>query len=125
MIQTFIDRFIDRKYKLREIFSNNTLENYFELVKIVIDLISDDNRGICHNSITEISSGGRSGSLLYIIKNKYEYDDPEFWYIKIRYGSCPGCDAFEQAIHINTNDQRIDDLISLSLHIVESIKILE
>ena len=53
------------------------------------------------------------------------YQPSDYWYVKISYGSCSGCDTLE-AIRAYSDDpptpEQIDDYLTLALHIVQGLK---
>ena len=47
-----------------------------------------------------------------------------YWYVKVNYGSCSGCDTF-QSIRMYSDEpltkQEVDDYMTLCLHIVQRL----
>lgn len=127
MIQKFLDKFMENKHKLEEYFSQNHPDDYEQIVKKTMEVISDDKSGPNHNIIHSINDfGSCEGDFLYIIPDKQYYPEV-YYYVFVVYGSCSGCDTLE-GIQSNgklgekPNKQQVDDYISLSLHIVQSLK---
>ena len=111
--------------------------NYKDLVKTVIKFLSnvpyeeyemrpDSSR------IHQIDDGDYQGTLLFVIASS-NYQPDTYWYVKVYYGSCSGCDTLQriredyrsdQDLKI-PNDQQIDDYMTLALHIVQKLKKLD
>lgn len=129
MIKEFVDIFMKHKDELRVRLatykgSYGWSINYYDIVKEVIYLYEDEDLYPCPDfeNIHEIDDGDYQGTLLYIISEKgYQPDD--YWYVKIGYGSCSCCDTLLSITEFRNNDNEIlDDLMTLALHIVQGIK---
>lgn len=124
MIQEFVNTFMKKQDELKGVLSKKHPENYGELVKIVITLIKNNNDAMLNpDNIHCIISGTYSGTKLYIIEST-EYDS-DFWYVKIGYGSCSGCDTLDAIYNYSSdppNEDQIKDYMTLALHIVQGIK---
>ena len=131
MIQAFVNTFEDNKDKLRAIFAEKHVESYESLVRLVVTLLSDtEDQGDKMNPdiIHVINDGDYQGTLLFVIPAE-TYQPHIYWYVKVYYGSCSGCDTL-QAIHeydldIPPNDIQINDYMTLALHIVQGLKRME
>jgi len=124
MIQKFVDQFIQNKIELRELFKKlvETGESidYACLMQKVIEFSDVDNE-MDDRHITEINDGDYQGTLLYLIPEE-GYQPDRYWFVKIGYGSCSGCDALEGALSGRNIKEKLDDLMSLALHIVQGLK---
>ena len=128
MIQKFVDRFMERKKDLELIFKKKHIDNYEELVKTVISILVDDTyHSIDPECIHCIDDGECQGTLVFVIAEKNSSPD-KYWYIKISYGSCSGCDTLE-SINSSVNeivdiptDEQVLDYMTLALHIVQGLK---
>lgn len=130
MIQTFVDRFMadNAQAKLKAQFGAKHPEEYKEIVKAVVGLVTstdeygDDNPD--PERIHEINDGDYQGTLLYVIAAK-GYQPSDYWFVKVSYGSCSGCDTL-QAIHSYSDDPPTEDQIkqymTLALHVVQGLK---
>ena len=124
MIQEFIDLFMIKKPQLEIMFKEHP-ESYKEIVKNVVSLLkTDDYSCISSERIHEIDDGDYQGTLLYVIgADGYQPDD--YWYVKVGYGSCSGCDTLE-AIRDYSDDAptetQIKGYMTLCLHIVQGLK---
>ena len=125
MIKEFVDRWDKNKEKIRKIFEEkDTYWNYKDIVKLVIENITTNDYGEFApdpNRIHSINDGDYQGTLIFLIAEKgYQPDD--YYYVKIYYGSCSGCDTLEAALD---GRDKVNDLMSLSLHIVQGLKSLD
>lgn len=131
MIQDFIDRFMENKDTLRATFAERHPKNYEDVVINTIKAISDNaTSGPDPENIIEMSHGSYQGTNLYIMPDKDEYADTDFWYVCVSYGSCSGCDTLESiqsdGDYTDTpNEKQVDDYMTLALHIAQAIKKLD
>lgn len=126
MIQIFVDRFMNKKTEIRAALSVKALGEYSDLVAVVVSAIrnEDDYGDPDPERIHEIDDGGYQGTLLYVIAAK-GYQPCDYWYVKIAYGSCSGCDALEAIRGYSSEPptaEQLDDYMTLALHIVQGIK---
>jgi hypothetical protein len=126
MIQTFIDRFEARKEEIRATFTLKQPTSYEEIVKAVVRVLADDGEYETPDPerIHSIDDGDYQGTLVFVIAGS-GCQPSAYWYVKVSYGSCSGCDTLE-AIH-SWNDEpptkeQLDDYMTLALHIVQGIK---
>lgn len=130
MIQEFVDRFMAEKDGFRARLSQRQPEDYREIVKMVIEAIGDDRADNPYEDtpdperIHTIDDGEYQGTLVFVIAAR-GYQPSDYWYVKISYGSCSGCDTLE-AIRAYSDDpptpEQIDDYLTLALHIVQGLK---
>jgi len=133
MIHKFVARFMDGKAELRNQFKENEPTQYKDIVKAVITLVRDEDDYEYNpdpNNITIINDGDYQGTLLFIIPET-GYQPREYWYVKVWYGSCGGCDTL-QGIHDDGDweteeptEGQLDDYMTLTLHIVQNLKKME
>lgn len=140
MIQTFVDRYTAIRDELRAEFEEQCPASYRALVKQVIEKITADEYEYYApdpERIHEIDDGDYQGTLLYLIAEK-GYQPNTYYAVKISYGSCSACDTLKsiqldynpwwsdkegpQDEAIEERKQAVDDLMTLSLHIVQRIK---
>jgi hypothetical protein len=126
MIQTFIDRFEARKEEIRATFALKQPTSYKEIVKAVVRVLADDGEYETPDPerIHSIDDGGYQGTLVFVIACS-GYQPSTYWYVKVSYGSCSGCDTLE-AIRSWDDEpptkEQLDDYMTLALHIVQGIK---
>lgn len=129
MIQEFVDRFMENKEKLRERFSLSHPGRYEDIVKSVVEIITDDGYGaIDPTRIHCIDDGDYQGTLLFVIAAK-GYQPNRYWYVKVGYGPCSGCDTLQAIRDLSmgeeVTEQQVNDYLTLALHIVQEIKEME
>lgn len=128
MIQKYVDRFYENKTVIRERLAEKHVGSYEELVKIVIEAITnDDNYGEPDpERIHVIDDGDYQGTLLFIIGAK-GYQPHEYWSVYVGYGSCSGCDTLQGISDYSSDpptEEQINDYMSLALHVVQSFSVV-
>lgn len=125
MIQKFVTRFDAAREALLAKFSEKHPENYLEVVRAVVEKITGEGyHDPDPTRIVEVDHGSYQGTLVYVIGGKgYQPDD--YWYVKVGYGSCSGCDTLK-AIR-RYDDKKPDaeqaaEYLTLALHVVQGIK---
>ena len=126
MIQEFINRYMERKDVIRTALSEKHPDTYKDLVRLVVDTVSDGKyREMDAENIVEINQGDYQGTLVYLIPEK-GYQPHDYWYLRVWYGSCSGCDTLEGIREYGYDKKpdvgQVNDYMTLTLHIVEGIK---
>jgi hypothetical protein len=125
MIQEFVDQFMENKDALRKVFATKHPDNYEEIVKNVAWAIRSDRGGdLDPERITVIDDGNYQGTLVFVI-GEAGYQPSDYWYVKVSYGSCSGCDTLEAIRRYDNEpptDDQVDGYMTLALHIVQGIK---
>lgn len=129
MIKEFVNKFMDNKNELRKKLSEKIIYNYYDIVKYVVETITSENKGPDPERIHEIDDGHYQGTLLYIIGEK-AYMPSNYWFVKIDYGSCSGCDTIQGiasggVYNCPPSESMIDDYMDLALHIVQGLKSMQ
>jgi len=126
MIQEFVRRFDANRDELARTFALKHVDSYEEIVKRVVVAISGED-GPDPERVHVIDDGGYSGVLVFIISGS-GYAPRDFWYVKVWYGSCPGCDLL-QSIRGYTDDpptpSQVADYMTLALHVIQCMKKME
>ncbi len=128
MIQKFVTRFDAQRQALAEGFSQKHPSEYKDIVKAVISAIADeDDYGESPDPerITEIDHGDYQGAKLFVIAAN-GYQPSTFWYARVYYGSCSGCDTLQRIKSYGEWDappsgQQVKDYMTLALHIVQGL----
>lgn len=128
MIQKFVDRFMAKKGKIEQQFSDKLPEGYGDIVKAVMEILADEEdygESPDPTRITAIDDGDYQGVLVYVI-GANGYEPSTYWYVRIYYGSCSGCDTLE-AIRSESYDDKptasqVQQCMTLALHIVQRMK---
>ena len=126
MIQEFVDKFMAEKDKLAQIFREKRPEDYKELVAAVISVIGGDDEYELpdKNRIHQIDDGDYQGTLVFVIAAR-GYQPSDYWYVKVWYGSCSGCDTLQGISGYSDDpptDEQINDYMTLALHVVQRLK---
>ena len=126
----FIERFDSKRDEIKETlaFLLDTCKydiDYRDIVSIVIDAIHEDYGDPNPNAISEIDDGDYQGTLLFVIPEEI-YQPYDYWYVRVFYGSCSGCDTLQDILYCSdSKEQQIDDLFTLALHIFQGLKKLD
>jgi len=124
MNKVFVDRYMKSKSKLEAVFRKEHPTTYLDIVKAVINILNDGYGSPSSDRIVEIDHGEYQGTLVYVIGTE-GYQPNEYWYVKIWYGSCSGCDTLEsihQYAHKSPTESQIKDYMTLALHVVQGLK---
>lgn len=124
MIQKFIDKFMENKHVLQKKFSKKHPDDYIDIVRAVVEILHDDYGTPDPERIHEINDGEYQGTLTYIIAEDV-YQPFKYWYVKVCYGSCSGCDTLQNIrdySDVLPTEQQVKDYIQLALNIVQDIK---
>lgn len=131
MIESFTKAWDERKYEVEIQFQKKAPKSYEEIVKAVVSILGETNDW--HNPdlerITCIDHGNYQGTLVFIIAaDGYQPDD--YWFVKVSYGSCSGCDILARIMDPGEYDEpptavQVKDYMTLALHIVQGLKVLE
>ena len=124
MIKEYIDKYMENKEKLIATLSESHPGEYKDLVKIIVELLHDGYGTPDPEKIHEINDGYYQGCLVYIIAEE-GYQPYEYWYVRVSYGSCSGCDTLESIRGYDDDKptkEQVKDYMDLLLHIVQGIK---
>lgn len=129
VITEFVDRFMSKKAELRESFIAAHPEEYIDIVRSVISILVDENDYDCPDPsrIHQIDDGDYQGTLVFVIAAR-GYQPSDYWFVKVSYGSCSGCDTLESIRGYSDDaptESEVDDYMTLALHIVQGIKKME
>lgn len=117
MIQEFVDKVIAGKDALMALFLKDEPQNYLEVVEAVVATIGGD---LDKDRIHEIDDGEYQGTLAYLIAKK-GYQPDGYWFTKVYYGSCSGCDTLQAILDEPDAIVRAKDYWTLALHIVQNM----
>lgn len=126
MIKEFVNRFMEKKPELQAAFAESHPEDYKAVIKAVVSILNDGNDygSIDPNRIHQIDDGDYQGTLVFVIAAT-GYQPSGYWYVKVSYGSCSGCDTLE-GIRCYSDDkpteEQVRDYMTLALHIVQGLK---
>lgn len=96
--------------------------DYFDIVKTVIKAVHDGYGTPDPDKIHVIDDGDYQGTLVYVIPEKC-YQPSDYWYVRIYYGSCSGCDTLQGILYDNDDfETKVNGLFTLALHIVQRLR---
>ena len=130
MIPEFIKRYTESKDNLALKISIAPPDNYLDLVKLVIGAITSKDEYFGKPDparIHQIDDGDYQGTLVFVIGAE-GCQPSDYWYLKLMYGSCSGCDTLKKVRDNGTEpvtSQQVEDYMTLALHIVQGIKKME
>jgi len=129
MIQKFVEMWEKNKGAIRSVYENEHPTSYSDVVKIVIANIADADDYVRPDvdRIHEIDDGDYQGTLFYVIAST-GYQPSDYWFVKVYYGSCSGCDTLQGISGYNDKPpttEQVDQYMTLSLHIVQGLKVME
>ena len=128
MIQPFVDRFMAAQSDLRAVFAAGHPEDYKAVVAAVVRVIAGpDHHGAPDaDRIHQIDDGNYKGTLVFVVAEN-GYQPSEYWYVKVSYGSCSGCDTLEGIRGYSgpaPTEGQIDGYMTLALHVVQGLKLM-
>lgn len=131
MIQTFVERWDRRKDEVRTELAAKHPSEYADVVRAVVKALrSDDDYDADIPSperIHLIDDGDYQGTLVFVIGSE-GYQPSTYWFVKVAYGSCSGCDTLEAIRgyqHDTPTAAQVDDYMTLALHVVQGLKAMD
>lgn len=111
MIEEFTKQYFAKLPGLRIKFTEDHPTDYLEVVRAVVEIMGEDRNGdqMDADRIHQIDDGDYQGTLVYVI-GATGYQPTAYWYVKVGYGSCSGCDTLE-AIRNYQDEKPSDDQI--------------
>lgn len=129
MVKEFVERYMARKDELRATLAQKHPNDYHDLICAVVSILRSDDDFDTPDAtrVHQINDGDYQGTLVFVIGAE-GYQPSEYWYVKVGYGSCSGCDTLE-AIRCGYYDEaptaeQIDQYMTLALHIVQGLKLM-
>ena len=130
MIEEFTKAWFAKKDALEAVFKTRHPDDYKEIVKLVVEHILYDEDVYSSPDVDRVHSiddGHYQGTLVFVIgASGYQPDD--YWYVKISYGSCSGCDTLQRIQGYSDDapsDAQVRDYMTLALHIVQGLRKME
>lgn len=129
MIDAFVKVFDANRAALRETFKAAHPENYAAIVRAVVEVLKDSEEygAPDPDRIVAIDHGDYQGTLLFVI-GAQGYQPDNYWYVKVSYGSCSGCDTLQAISEYSDEpptDAQADQYLTLALHIVQGLKSMQ
>ena len=129
MIEAFTKAWFANLHSMREKFTATHPDAYIDVVRAVVQMLhdaSDDYYKPDPERIHVIDDGDYQGTLVYVIGST-GYQPSTYWYVKVGYGSCSGCDTLE-SIRSYSSDapskSQVDEYMTLALHIVQGLRLM-
>lgn len=126
MIAEFVSKFDEARPALLKRFKKAHPGSYADIVKAVVEVLHDPDGYEMPDPkrIHQIDDGEYQGTLLFVIAAD-GYQPSKYWAVKIGYGSCSGCDTYEN-IRTYGNDPPTDEqakqYLTLALHVVQGLR---
>lgn len=127
MIKKFVDAWESRKAEIRSVFEAAHPDDYKAVVKAVVGILPPDSEwsdGPSTERIHQIDDGDYQGTLVFVIAAS-GYQPSEYWYVKVGYGSCSGCDTLESIRGYEDGkptQEQVDEYMTLALHVIQGLK---
>jgi hypothetical protein len=126
MIADFVKSWDANKASVRATFAHHP-EDYKAIVRAVIEMLAANSSEYDKpdpERIHEINDGDYQGTLVYVI-GASGYQPYRYWYVKVSYGSCSGCDTLEaiRGYQYGAPDEsQVSQYMTLALHITQGLK---
>lgn len=126
MIDAFVKAWDANKGMIRASFSKHP-DNYIDVVRAVVEMLHaslDAYEKPDPERIHEIDDGDYQGTLVFVI-GCTGYQPDRYWYLKVGYGSCSGCDTLQGISDYRSEpptDEQADDYMTLALHVLQGMK---
>jgi hypothetical protein len=126
MIKEFIERFDANRESLRSVFAAKHPDSYKDIVEAVVRVVGGDSEYDSPDParIHQIDDGDYQGTLVFVIAaGGYQPDD--YWYVKVSYGSCSGCDTLQAISEYSSEpptESQISEYMTLATHILQGLK---
>lgn len=123
MIKKFVKAWEEKKHLVRAVFEAAHPGSYLEVVRAVVEIMPEMDAERIH----AIDDGHYQGTLIFVIPEE-GYQPSSYWFVKVDYGSCSGCDTLERIRNYcdeKPTPEQVDDYMTLALHIVQRLKSMQ
>ncbi len=126
MIEEFTRKWFAKMHDMRAKFEVAHPEDYKAVVRAVVEMLGEDADYDVPDPdrVHEINDGSYQGTLVYVIGAK-GYQPSRYWYVRVFYGSCSGCDTLE-AIRGWSDETpskaEVDKYMTLALHVIQGLQ---
>jgi hypothetical protein len=127
MIEAFTKAWFANLHTMREKFTAKHPDNYKEVVRAVVQMLAEGSTDYDKpdpERIYEIDDGNYQGTHVYVI-GEQGYQPNKYWYVKVSYGSCSGCDTLKNIKSYRDGQPDADQVgkyMTLALHIVQGLR---
>lgn len=115
------------KAKVQAFFEAGHPESYKAVIAAVVQMLhdaSDEYTKPDPERIHEIDDGDYQGTLVYVI-GATGYQPSDYWYVKVSYGSCSGCDTLESIRgykYSKPDADQVKQYMLLALHVIQGMR---
>ena len=126
MIREFTDKFVASEATVKAQLAKEHPGSYEDIVRLVVETINpDQDYGLPDvERIYRIDDGDYQGTLVFVI-GAIGYQPYDYWYVRVSYGSCSGCDTL-QDIHDYSygppTPEQVQGYWTLALHVAQGLK---
>ena len=143
MIDAFMTVWEQRSPELLKKYLKEHPGSYASIVKDAIQLLNDPDHPAYKNEngtdaldyppdperIHMIDDGDYQGTQVFIVAAQ-GYQPSEYWYVKMSYGSCSGCDWLEGVKDYRNSDEppteaQAQEYLNMAAHVVQNLKKME
>lgn len=127
MDKKIVEAWDSNKAKVQAVFEAAHPDNYKDVIRAVVQMLhdaSDEYEKPDPERIHEIDDGSYQGTLVYVI-GATGYQPDEYWYVKVGYGSCSGCDTLQAICNYEDgkpSDEQVSEYMTLALHIIQGMR---
>lgn len=115
------------KQAVKSVFEEKHPKNYKDVISAVVKMLHDSSDEYYKpdpKRIHEIDDGDYQGTLVYVIGST-GYQPHQYWYVKVGYGSCSGCDTLQAICGYEDGkptEEQVKDYMTLALHIIQGMR---
>lgn len=127
MIQEFVKQWEANKHLLESRLHEAHPSDYGELFKWLVEILYCENEYGTRPDPTrvhQIDDGDYQGTLVFVVAAT-GCQPSVYWYVKVDYGSCSGCDTFGAIRSYGDDapsDAQVSDYMTLALHMLQELK---
>ena len=126
MDEKMVKRWFDGQDKVRAKFTAAHPGDYRAIVTEVVRVLADENEYESPDPkrVHQIDDGDYQGTLVFVI-GAAGYQPSSYWYVRVSYGSCSGCDTLEALRGYSgepPTTEQVDGYMTLALHVVQRMK---
>lgn len=124
MIQSFVLAWEENKAAVRAAFEAKHSEEYIDVVRAVVSMLNGSAQGPDPERIHKVDDGDYQGTLIFVI-GETGYQPSRYWYVKVDYGSCSGCDTLQDIRGYGPDaptTEQVDQYMILALHVLQGLR---
>jgi len=125
MIVEYITKFKEIQKDLEKSFNEKEPDSYKDILYRTLKMMFEkEEEYSCtpdFEKISTIDDGDWQGTLLFLIP-EYTYQPSDYYYTKVYYGSCSGCDTLQNIYYNSEEEDKAKQYVTLALHMIENMK---